>query len=285
VKFVSCGHFHSEEPWIHTKRNLDSFEVIIGAGGTAFIQQDEDRFEVTAGKVLLLLSGHTHCGFAVSEQKVSFYWMHFKCRRAYEVLDEKAAAAQMNPLKINRYSGGLADSILVPIFMASSNHERLTIQFRQLLHFANTVGYTHLMQDYLLTLILTELTQQSINSFGESLLEHGDGRIENMIEWLRIHLDREISIKELAEQFGFNKDYLTRWFKNRTGETVRRYINGMKILRAMELLCDSSLSVKEIAFSLGFKDEKYFMKLFKSYENLTPSEYRNSFYKTHLNNK
>jgi AraC-like DNA-binding protein len=284
VSFISCGHFISDEPWIHSKRNLDSFEVIICTRGTVFIQQDDERFEVTEGSFLLLLPGHTHRGYAISEQAVSFYWMHFKCRGEYEVLDEKAAVTLMNPLKINPSFGGLADSVLVPVFLQARNHDRLTILFRQLLHSANSCGYTPCVLDYLLTIILMELTQQSIDSAGEKTPEYGDGRIDTMIEWLRINLDKEISVSELAERFNLDKDYLTRWFKSRTGEPVRRYINCMKMLRAKVLLCDSLLNVKDIAYSLGFKDEKYFMKLFKSYENLTPSEYRNSFYKTHLNN-
>lgn len=40
-----------------------------------------------------------------------------------------------------------------------------------------------------------------------------------------------------------------------------------------------------IAYMLGFEDEKYFMKLFKEYENLTPSTYRNTYYRTLYNNE
>lgn len=57
----------------------------------------------------------------------------------------------------------------------------------------------------------------------------------------------------------------------------------MKIVKAKEMLSLSEKNVKEISYLLGFKDEKYFMKLFKRYENLTPSEYRQAYHKTHLN--
>ena len=63
------------------------------------------------------------------------------------------------------------------------------------------------------------------------------------------------------------------------------YINGMKVAKAKELLSHSDQTVKEIAFSLGFDDEKYFMKLFKNYERITPTQYRNIYYKTYINNR
>ena len=74
-------------------------------------------------------------------------------------------------------------------------------------------------------------------------------------------------------------------FKKHLGVSPKKYINGMKILQAKQYLCRFDLSIKEIAYKLGFKDEKYFMKLFKEYENLTPSTYRNAYYRTLYNNE
>ena len=49
-------------------------------------------------------------------------------------------------------------------------------------------------------------------------------------------------------------------------------------------LVSSNISIKEVAWSSGFQDEKYFLKLFKKKEGMTPSEYRNAFFSKKLNN-
>ncbi|MDP4090843.1 MAG: AraC family ligand binding domain-containing protein, partial [Bacillota bacterium] len=54
LDFVACGHFISEENWTHMKRTIDNFEIIIGINGAVYVQQDNERYEVTQGKVLLL---------------------------------------------------------------------------------------------------------------------------------------------------------------------------------------------------------------------------------------
>lgn len=65
---------------------------------------------------------------------------------------------------------------------------------------------------------------------------------------------------------------------------MQEYIHKLKISKAKELLY-SGQSIKEIAYSLGFQDEKYFMRLFKKYENVTPTEFRKAYYRTYINTK
>ena len=43
------------------------------------------------------------------------------------------------------------------------------------------------------------------------------------------------------------------------------------------------MKIKEISLEVGFYDEKYFMKTFKKYEDVTASEYRQSYFRTHIN--
>lgn len=284
LTLVSCGYFVSDGPWIHTKRNLDSFEVIIGVKGTIFMQQDEERYTVTPENALLLLPGHTHQGYEVSHENVSFYWMHFQCK-SWELIDKAQASDVIRTLSVNPNFNGFTQNILLPVFMKLSCHEKLTIHFVQLMHSANFKNYTAYVSDYMLTLILMELTQQFLDAAMINIPKFEDTRIHTMLEWIHIHLNSNLTLTQLAEKFGYNKDYLSRYFKKQTGMTILKYINSMRILKAKELLCESAFSIKEIAYQLGFKDDKYFMKQFKKSENITPSKYREIFYKVHLNNK
>ena len=52
---------------------------------------------------------------------------------------------------------------------------------------------------------------------------------------------------------------------------------------AKMLLANYKFSIEEISYSCGFADEKYFMRVFKKIENMTPTEYSFAFYKKEIN--
>ncbi|HEX3038038.1 MAG TPA: AraC family transcriptional regulator [Oscillospiraceae bacterium] len=285
LSYISCGQFLSSGNWMHAKRNIDSFELIYGIKGCAYIQQDEDKYEITEGTALLLLPGHVHMGYQESIGEVSFYWMHFQCAGNFELLNSKIAQMQISSLTPGSYLNNSYHFITIPVLFKTNKNEKLNILIRQLLHCAFSKNDMALTTNYLLTLVLMELSQQILMSNSNDIGDGTNRKITEITEWLRININKDYSVEEIAKKFNFNKDYLCRIFKEHTGMSIIKYINGEKISKAKELLCCSEISIKEISSVLGFNDEKYFMKLFKNYENITPSEYRNSYYKIHLNDQ
>lgn len=286
LNFIVCGQFMSEANWTHIKRSIDNFEIILGINGTAYIQQGNEKYEVTPGKILLLSPGYIHQGYAPSEAGTSFYWMHFLCKGEYSILQEKDALIELSPLLTKPYFSKVAESMVIPTFFSSENFEKLVIQFRQLLHITHSGYYTKFAADYLTTLIMIELTQQVIDNTFSVIDGKGinNKKFIHILEWIRINLQKDLTVKEIAEKFNFNEDYLTRLFKKHLGVSTLKYINGMRVAKAKELLTQTEESIKEIAYCCGFSDEKYFMKLFKDYENLTPTEFRNAYFRTYINN-
>ncbi|GHV70314.1 hypothetical protein AGMMS49928_17630 [Spirochaetia bacterium] len=66
-------------------------------------------------------------------------------------------------------------------------------------------------------------------------------------------------------------------FRRYTGIPLMRYISIVRISNAKKLLLGTTAGIKEIAWQVGFEDEKTFMKRFKQLEDITPSTYRNAF--------
>ena len=58
--------------------------------------------------------------------------------------------------------------------------------------------------------------------------------------------------------------------------SMQEYINYLKIYNAKQLICNSNFHIREIIHELGFVDDKYFLKLLKKHENLTPKQFRNA---------
>ena len=70
------------------------------------------------------------------------------------------------------------------------------------------------------------------------------------------------------------KPYFIRIFKQHFGMSPLQYINHKKMERAQLLLLTEDMTVKEVAFALGFNDHSYFIRLFKKITGRTPQEYR-----------
>lgn len=282
LEFISAGNFVSNsDDWIHTKRNLDSFLLILGLNGSLYIQQEDEQFEVRPNNILLLLPNRTHLGYKKSKKGLSYYWCHFYIKSNYKLIDEHCFSNEV--FHLNKDS--VNNNIYIPLFSKFNSLDRSTVLFHQLLHAANFYHYTKHMVDYILTSLMIEISEQAIVKYYEDMENTNENaKFIKILEWIRINIDMDITVSQIANTFSYNPDYLSRVFKSRTGMSFTEYIHDLKISKVKSMLSNSELSVKEIAYKLGFNDEKYMMKLFKKHEGLTPTQYRNAYCFTHLNN-
>lgn len=287
VEFISGGHFVSDVPWIHSKRVIDSFEIIIGVNKILYIDQDGIQYQVNPGDVLLLLPHHPHQGYAMCSEDISFNWFHFHCHGPFEIIEDEAAIEK--EIYLLRTQPDLDDSkkfVYIPMYSSPSSIERINILFQQIQHVVNSNYYTQQGVHYLLTTLLIEMTEQMITTFhGTSEHSEADKNLSKILEWIRIHAMNNISVSSIAHVFNYNKDYLSHFFKQKMGVNLNEWIHIQKLAKAKDLLSRTTMSIKEIAHMIGIQDDKYFMRLFKKYEKMTPSEFRKAFYRTHMNNK
>ncbi len=87
--------------------------------------------------------------------------------------------------------------------------------------------------------------------------------------------DSNFNISNLAETLHLSLPYLSTVFKNTTGQTISGYLAAQRLHRARELLRDASVSIRDVCFSSGYDDPRYFAKLFRKHTGMTPSEFRN----------
>ena len=99
---------------------------------------------------------------------------------------------------------------------------------------------------------------------------------EQVQEYILQNSTRVMSVDELADKFGYNKQYLGRVFKAEYGTTLKDFINIRKMALAKKLLVTSDMPVAAVGQFLGWQDLNQFLKYFKYHEGVTPSQYRNS---------
>lgn len=279
VDFLSCGLFQTEEVWRHAPRVIDSAEILFGHKGCVHLEQDGQTYRIEKGTAMLLWPGLPHRGTEDSKGETSFYWMHFRL----PLLHTSSTSETVPPQAI----------LQLPVFCRLPEPERTAILFRQLLHTAYAEPVNTLACHYQASLLLIELAEQSAAVRRQQSLQaitpdaHDSQQLvfQEILEWVRVHMAEQMTATAVAHKFGFNADYLTRLFKRRLGVGFVRYVNSVRLARAKTLLCQTPFSIKEISWQCGFPDEKYFMRLFRESEGVTPTAYRNAYHHTHINNQ
>ncbi|WP_317970022.1 helix-turn-helix domain-containing protein [Paenibacillus sp. CCS19] len=82
-----------------------------------------------------------------------------------------------------------------------------------------------------------------------------------------------LTVSDIVNAVQLERSYLFRLFKDATGMSILNYLTSHRIQRACELLRTSDLSIKSIAYSVGYKDQLYFSRVFKKATSYSPTEY------------
>lgn len=87
-------------------------------------------------------------------------------------------------------------------------------------------------------------------------------------------LNEPVELKEIASRVGMSYSSFRQHFREYTGSAPATYLRILKMERAMEMLTRTSLTVKEIAYTLNFRSPEYFSIQFKKTFGRAPSDYR-----------
>lgn len=106
------------------------------------------------------------------------------------------------------------------------------------------------------------------------LKESVSPQIRKCCDYIQLHLDRTVTLGELALFSGYSEDYLSRKFRREMELTLGEYIMEQRIQRTKTLLRSTQLSVQEIAEQLGLQSQSYLGQQFKKATGMTPGAYR-----------
>ncbi len=97
---------------------------------------------------------------------------------------------------------------------------------------------------------------------------------KKILFYIEAHLDKELTLEKLAEELKYSKFYLARTFKENTGTTLYKYIQGRRMDEAARKLAETEKPIVEIAFEAGYGSQQAFTKSFRDVYICTPQEYR-----------
>lgn len=103
---------------------------------------------------------------------------------------------------------------------------------------------------------------------------YNDRYLTAAIDYISKNIERNFSLKDIADELLISESYLSKLFKSKTSSTFLEYCTNFRLKRAAELLMDPFTKVYEVAALVGYPDSRYFSTLFKRTFGMTPTEFR-----------
>ncbi|MBQ8281065.1 MAG: helix-turn-helix transcriptional regulator [Lachnospiraceae bacterium] len=254
IHLQETGMHTALEPEISERDSLSSFLFFIVTDGSGEINCDNTKYSLSTGDCVFIdcLKPYYH---KTTTDPWTIKWVHFTgpaMKQIYDRLMERNDGPVFTPPGTERYV-----LLLDELFHISSESDSIR----------DMKIYERLIS--LLTCIMEDCTYPEP--------EHKIGKrkdIAEIISYIDQNFKRKISLDELSNEFFVNKFYLTRIFKEETGQSITEFILNKRITYAKSLLRFSDQTLEEIGEAIGIGDAGYFSKTFKKIEGITPGEYR-----------
>ena len=100
------------------------------------------------------------------------------------------------------------------------------------------------------------------------------GYIQYVRNYIKEHMEEDLSLVLLSEKIHLNASYLSRLFKKETGEKLYDYILRIRMQKAAELVMEGTMKIQDIAQTVGYESVQSFNRAFKKYTGEAPVNYR-----------
>lgn len=145
-------------------------------------------------------------------------------------------------------------------------------------------------EDYLQTVLDTENYIELKRWFARKIADSArnvstkaDEKANRIVSKARAFIDhnfqRDLTLEEVSREVHVSPYYFSKLFKEQTGDNFINYLTNKRVETAKQLLTEGRLNIKNICTEVGYNDPNYFSRLFKRFEGVTPTEYRDQFAK------
>ncbi|MDQ0919389.1 AraC family transcriptional regulator [Paenibacillus sp. V4I5] len=245
---------HKMGPAVH-----DYYLIHTVHAGEGTFEMHNRTYRCSAGDTFVIYPGELFSYIADSHHPWHYTWVAFSGRAAGTLLSQigvsphQAVISGSNPRSIRHYYRHIRSSFQhsdTPVLEDMESAAWLRLLIREL-------GRVNSHQ-----IAFTPTTETDI-----------ERQVGQAIRYLELQYTQPVSIEELAHNLGYHRTYLCKMFKQSTGLAPMQYLLKVRMERAKQLL-ETSMTIDQVAASVGFNDALYFSKQFRKWSGLAPSVYR-----------
>lgn len=137
-------------------------------------------------------------------------------------------------------------------------------------------NYSEHLSNLLINQLLIMVFRSNPDFFKNTKTEF-EKTIYDIQDYINENYMEDINLDSIENKFYINKYEVSRNFKKITGYNFKTYLILVRLSKAKDLLVNSNLTIAEISDRIGYGSESLFVRMFKKYENTTPTKYRRSY--------
>ena len=250
------------EDWSIDRKKFAQNKFYYITSGKCELVIEGKKYEGAAGRWFFIPAGVSHYYINDKSQPFSKYWMHF----------------DLYPNTINFFT-----MLNLPYYVDITNTAVLQKTDRIFNEFSKAACGNKIHDKLrekicLLELFDTYVTLASQAKDPISITKQNTCLMQNVTKYMEDNIEKNLSVKDLADFCHLHPNYFIRAFKEKFGSTPAKYMKTFKLEAAKRLLEETELSVAEIMNRVGFDDASHFSKLFKSYFGTSPQNWRKHFF-------
>lgn len=250
----------------------DEAEFIYVAKGAVDVQVGTQVTTVPCGQGVFVHGGEIHAMTAPDESDSECYAIVFNM--------ELLSSAQYDTIQHQFVTPLLEHKVRLPtVFTGMQSWESTVLSYvEQIIALFEDKSSGHeLGIKGLLCLILSTLAGNDQFMYERSakyLDEQNLNRLKTVLAHIEFHFAEKIKLGDIAALVNMSEGHFCRYFKQMTNKRPVQYINDYRVNKAAALLQTTDRSVMDIALEVGFENLSYFIKVFGTMKQCTPSQYR-----------
>ncbi|MBU3114062.1 AraC family transcriptional regulator [Clostridium lacusfryxellense] len=253
-------------------------EILYGISGKYEVILNGKLHKFTKGDLVLINSKEVHQINSCSEEGGQYIVLRFEPEVIYS----------------NMFHNHLHLKYVLPFILETSNHQKVmkkeiigaTFIPDLLYEISNefqleTFGYELAVQNHIGRIFLWILRyfHKTSTGFMQSTLTDIAfiKRLQPSFDYVLDHFNEEIKATNMASLCNMSSSYFSRTFNEHMGMNFNKYVNYIRISQAEKLLVSTAMNITEVSYAVGFSTTSYFIKLFKSYKNISPKQFQKEF--------
>ncbi len=271
VSEIVTVHYHEfDKNFVFEGERHNFWELVYVDKGSVVVKREDEKLVISQGEILFHKPDEFH-SIRANFSAPDFFVITFVCNSKAMAYFENYHAV-LNRMLSPFISAIIKEAKNAYVLPKNDPYLKKLIKKEDA-----SIGSDQLIKTYLEQLLIL-LVREMTNTGATYVFPNKESMENHIITSIKKFIDDEIClpfrISRLCAAMGYGKSYLSRIFKEQTGDTISRYAAVKKTDEAKRLIRESNLNFSQISDRLSFDNPQYFSRVFRRITGMTPTEFK-----------